>query len=456
MIFEKIVSEGLAHNSYIVGSSGIAAVIDPKRDIEEYLGIAQKNNFNIKYIFETHRNEDYVIGSKELKNRTDAEIYHGSKLDFKYGKTVKEKDTFELGLLELGILETPGHTDESISITVKDKKISDDIFMVFTGDALFAGETGRIDLYGKKQRKKLSEKLYDSLHDKLLPLGNGVIICPAHGQGSVCGGEISDHEYTTIGYEKKTNKLLSKSKKDFVEHKANENHYIPPYFKQMEKYNKNGPPILNNLPNLKVLTADEVKRSLSKKAQIIDIRSPICFSGGHIPGSLNIWRNGIPMFSGYFLDYTHPIILIDDFNIKIKEVVKKLIRLGYDNINGYLKKGFSNWTNSNKEIETIDNWKPKKLNNNIDSKDIYILDVRNISNWKKTGHIRNANQIYIGEFEKNLKKIPRDKNIVVYCDSGFKTSIATSYLKKNNYPKVTNLLGGILAWKKAGYELKNR
>lgn len=454
MIFEKIVSEGLAHNSYIIGSGGTAAVIDPKRDIEEYIDLSQKNDFNIKYIFETHRNEDYVIGSKELKNRTGAEIYHGSKLDFKYGKSAKENDTFDLGLLKLEILETPGHTDESISITVKDKKISDDVFIVFTGDALFAGDTGRIDLYGEKQRNKLSEKLYNSLHKKILPLGDGVIICSAHGQGSVCGGEISDHEYTTIGYEKKTNKTLSKSKNDFIEYKTNEHHYIPPYFKQMENYNKNGPKVLDKLPHLKGLAVREVKHSLSKKAQILDIRSPTSFAGGYIPGSLNIWRNGIPMFSGYFLDYTHPIIIVDDFNENIKDITKKLIRLGYDNIQGYLKKGFSTWANSNEEIATIDTWTPKKLNKNLDDETIYILDVRNISNWTKPGHIRNANQIYVGELEKNLDKIPKNKNIVVYCDSGFKTSIASSYLKKKNYPKITNLSGGILAWENAGYELK--
>ncbi len=454
MLFEKIVTEGLAHNSYIIGSDGVAAVIDPRRDIEKYLEVSKKNDLNIKYIFETHRNEDYVIGSKELQKRTNAEIFHGKSLDFKYGKKVKENDSFDLGLLKIGILETPGHTDESISITVRDKKISDDVFMVFTGDALFAGDTGRIDLYGEKQKKDFALKLYKSLHEKILNLDDGVIICPAHGAGSVCGGEISDHEYTTIGYEKKTNKTLSKSKQDFISDKTSEHHYIPPYFKKMEDYNKNGPPILGNIPHLQSLNVDEVKNAVSKKAQILDVRSPTSFAGGHIPGSLNIWKEGIPMFAGYFLDYNHPIIIVDDFNFDLEDVVKKLIRLGYDNIEGYLHKGFATWTNSDEPLEKTNTISSEKLHKILDDENIFVLDVRNESNWTKPGHIRKAHNIYVGELEKNLNLIPKDKQIIVYCESGFKTSIASSFLKKNNYSNVSNLSGGILAWTKSGFNLK--
>jgi hydroxyacylglutathione hydrolase len=325
---------------------------------------------------------------------------------------------------------------------------------VFTGDTLFSGATGRTDLYGEKNREKLSGTLYDSLHQKLLSLGDGVIVCPAHGQGSVCGAEISDHEYTTIGYEKKTNALLGKSKKDFIKYKTKEHHYIPPYFQQMEKLNKKGAPILGNLPNLNVLKVKDLKRLVSKEAQLLDIRSPLSFASGHILGSLNIWRKGIPMHSGYFLDYHHPIVIIDDFNQNLEDTVKKLIRLGYDNIVGYLKNGFSTWINSNEEIGKIDFWTPKKLYDNLDNESVFIVDVRDISNWTKPGHIRNANHIYVGELGNNLNHIPRNKQIVVYCDSGFKTSIASSFLKRNKFPQVSNLLGGILAWDNAGYELE--
>lgn len=453
MILKKIKSEGIAHNSYFIGSKNDAAVIDPRRDCKEYLDIAEKNQMNIKYIFETHRNEDYVIGSKELQKITDADIYHGSKLDFKYGKKTKEKDKFQIGFLELEILETPGHTDESISITVKDKKVSKEVFMIFTGDTLFAGDVGRTDLYGEKEKKRLAETLYNSLHKKILLLGDGVIVCPAHGKGSVCGKEISDHEYTTIGYEKKTNKLLKKSKEGFIEYKTREHHYIPSYFKQMEKYNKDGPPIIDNLPNLKSLNVEEFKKIKSKNAQILDVRKPVSFSGGHIPESLNIWQDGIPMFAGYFLNYNNPILIVDDFNTNLENVTRRLIRLGYDNIYGYLKNGFSNWANSNEKIEKIETWTPEILKTNLDKKLVYLLDVRDISNLKEPGYIKDANHSYIGELKEDIEKIPKNKDVVVYCDSGFKTSIASSYLTKNGFSTVINLSGGILAWQKAGYKL---
>lgn len=453
MLLRKIKSEGIAHNSYFIGSSDEAAIIDPRRDCNIYVDVAEKNNMNIKYIFETHRNEDYVIGSKELENITNSVIYHGSKIDFKYGEKVKENDKFKLGLLELEIIETPGHTAESISILVKDKKVSDDVFMVFTGDTLFSGDVGRTDLYGEKEKKDLSEILYNSVHEKILKLGDGVIICPAHGKGSVCGKEISDHEYSTIGYEKKTNKLLKKTKEEFIEYKISEHLYVPPYFKKMEEYNKNGPPVLGNLPYLKGMDIEEIKGSIGKNIQLIDIRSPTSFAGGHIPGSLNIWKDGLPMFAGYFLNYSNPILIIDDFNDNIDDALRKLIRLGYDNIKGFLGKGFSVWTNSNEEIGKTNYWTAEELKDNLGDDDLFILDVRDISNWTDPGHIKYANHVFVGDIKEKIGKIPRDKKIVVYCDSGFKTSIASSFLKKNDYSNVINLSGGILAWKKAGFDL---
>ena len=451
MIFKKIVSEGLAHNSYFIGSNGVAAIIDPARDVEKYLKIAMDENLKIKYIFETHRNEDYVTGSKELQIYTQAKIVHSGNLDFAYGSEVKENDKFKLGLFELEILETPGHTNESISITVKDKNFPEQVMMVFCGDLLFAGETGRVDLYGPEKTEKQAAKLYNSIHKKILTLDDGVIICPAHGQGSVCGGDISDHEYTTIGYEKNTNKALSEIKNEFIANKVNENHSIPSYFKQMEKYNKEGAPIIGNLPNPKSLTADEIENL--NDIQLLDIRKPVSFAGSHIPGSLNIWRDGLPMFAGYFINYKQPIVLIDDFNLNLEAVVKKLIRLGFDNIEGYLGNGFSSWINANKKFETINIWNPQKLKNNLDDNNLLVLDVGDRDSWQKAGHIENAKHIYIGDLADEIERIPIERQIVVYCESGFKTSIATSFLKKYSYKNVINLAGGLSAWKLAEYRI---
>jgi hydroxyacylglutathione hydrolase len=235
MLFEKIRSEILAHNSYIVGADREATVIDPRRDCLIYASIAERENMKITKIFETHKNEDYVSGSRELARATGAEILHGAREEFGFGTDVREGETFGIGPLELEVVETPGHTVGSISLLLRDRSVSDEPLMVFTGDALFAGDVGRTDLAGEDRRLEMSKLLYASLHEKILPLPDGVIVCTAHGAGSVCGGNISDRESTTIGFEKATSRLLSMTEKEFVEYKVDEQIYEPPYFKMMRR-----------------------------------------------------------------------------------------------------------------------------------------------------------------------------------------------------------------------------
>ena len=193
MLFERIVSEGLAHNSYLIGDAGEAAVIDPRRDGDIYREIAARNSCTITHIFETHRNEDYVIGSCDLARRCGAGIFHGAAMDFAYGNRVHEGDIFTFGSLSLQVLETPGHTEESISLVVRDRKTGDTPYLVFCGDTVFAGDIARTDFFGTARKGEMAGKIYDSIVQKVLPLGDGVILCPAHGAGSVCGSEIADH-----------------------------------------------------------------------------------------------------------------------------------------------------------------------------------------------------------------------------------------------------------------------
>jgi hydroxyacylglutathione hydrolase len=453
MLFEKIKSEILSHNSYIIGEGREAAVIDPRRDCQVYVTIAEKRNMEITHIFETHRNEDYVVGSLELARPTGARINHGTQRDFGYGNGVREGDRFSFGSIELEVLETPGHTQESISLVVRDRSVSDDPLMVFTGDALFAGDVGRTDLAGEGKRREMSELLYDSLHTKIFPLGEDVIVCPAHGAGSVCGGNISDREYTTIGFEIETNPLLRKDRDAFVEDKVREQIYVPPYFRKMEEYNLNGPPLIYTLPHRKALSPKEVQKFLGHHAQIVDIRSPTSFAGGHIPGSISIWREGLPIFIGYSLNYDGPIILIDDFNLDLDVVVRHFIRLGYDNISGYLAGGFPSWFKQGKQIETTGIWSPHDLAEHLDDPSVFILDVRDINHRKEDGHIRGSHHIYVGQLEEKLQDVPHDGHVVVYCDAGFKGSIGASILQKHGYRHVTNLLGGTQGWQAAGYPL---
>jgi hydroxyacylglutathione hydrolase len=450
MILRKISSEGISHNSYFISAGGQAAVIDPRRDVDEYLDLAQGAGVQITHIFETHRNEDYVIGSVELAARTGAAILHGYQMDFAYGTPVKDGYVVRLGTVELKVLETPGHTLESISIAVTDREVSDAPYAVFTGDALFAGEVGRTDFFGEEKRPLVSEMLYESIAGKLLALGDQTIIFPAHGAGSVCGSEISDHEFSTIGYERRTNPLLQLSKEEFIRKKVTEHHYLPPYFRMMEKHNKEGAPLIHHLPDLKAFGVKEV-RDLQGRAQLLDIRSPTSFAAGHIPGSLSIWKEGLPAFIGWFLTFEDPIVLIDDFNCNLREVSRHFVRLGYDNLAGYLAGGFPAWFKSAAPVGNFGAWSVQELELRRTEKDLFLLDVRDISNVTRTGKIPGAHHIYIGELPGRLSEVPKGRTIAVYCDAGYKGSLGASILARNGFPDTANILGGMAAWLKAGF-----
>lgn len=224
-----------------------------------------------------------------------------------------------------------------------------------------------------------------------------------------------------------------------------------PYFSKMEKYNNGEVPILCRLPYPHPITVEELKKHLWN-SQVVDVRMAASFSGGHIPGTLNIWKRGLTYFAGWMLNYDDPIIVIDENNENLNQIIRYLVRIGYDNIFGYLAHGFTSWANSGADIETIETWSVRKLNDNKDDESIFLLDVREVGEWEE-GYIEGANHIYVGDLNENLNKVLKGKNIVVYCDTGNRASIAASLLKINGYEKVTNVLGSIRAWKGAEYPL---
>ena len=454
MLFERVVSEGISHISYFIASGGQAAVIDPRRDCEIYLDIARKNDLVITHIFETHRNEDYVIGSLELAARCGAEICHGTHMAFSYGKPVSEGDTFLFGSLELRILETPGHTQESISIVLTDKEVSQEPYMIFCGDTLFSGDIARTDFFGHARKREMAEKIYHSIGTKILPLGDGVIICPAHGAGSVCGGEIADHPFTTIGYEKVTNRWLLMGQDAFISIRVTESPYVPPYFKKMEQYNWEGAPLLHRIPALRPLSVSEVNMFRIQGCQVLDIRAPTSFGAGHIPGSISCWREGLPAFIGWILNYELPIIIVDDFNLSLDSVHRHFIRLGYDNIAGYLAGGFPLWTKAAQEIHTLKTCSVQQLKEQLETESPFLLDVRDRKNWNSVGHIKNAHHQYVGELSLHIDEIPHNEPLVICCDAGYKGSLAASILARHNYTGMTNVLGGMTAWTRVGFPVE--
>jgi hydroxyacylglutathione hydrolase len=454
MNLERIKSEGLAHISYFISSESEACVIDPRRDIEEYIELAYAEDATIKYIFETHRNEDYVIGSVELAQEGTAQIFHGPNLDFQYGTTLQEGQEFQVGNLKISWIYTPGHTDESVSYVLYDLDSGTEPIMAFTGDALFIGDTGRIDMYGSNEARRLAENLYDSLFNKILPLGDHVIVCPAHGSGSVCGANISEREHSTIGIERKQNKTLQLTNKEqFIQYKLDENHFYAPYFPMMEKYNKEGAPLLKNRPKPKPMSPKEFQSKIEKGAFCVDTRDPADFGGAHISGSYNIILDGLPLFSGWVLTYDKPIILIVKDYEDLEKAIRFLNRLGYDNIIGYLTGGIIGWYSHNFPTKSIPLLTAIELKEKLDNKeDIFVLDVRSQDEWEE-GHIESAHHIYIGELKTKLEKIPHGKKIVTLCGNGTRASLAASLLRKEGYNDVMNVLGSMKAWNSGGYPI---
>jgi len=450
--FERIKSEGLAHLSYFIGSENEAIVIDPRRDCQVYVELARREGMNIKYIFETHRNEDYVIGSLELKKLTDAEIYHGHGVGFKYGNYLNEGQEFDFGSMKLTALHTPGHTDESMSYFLADLDTGKEPVMVFTGDALFVGDTGRIDLYGPEEAPRLAANLYDSIFNKILPLGDGVILCPAHGSGSVCGGAIAKRDYSTLGLERVQNPALQKTnREEFIKFKLEEQLDFPPYFKKMEQYNLQGAPLLQGLPTPKPLSPAEFRTEIEKGAVIVDTRMPHSFGGTHIRNSYSIWLGGVPSFAGWVLPYNKPILLVLEEKEQLEAAIRYLVRLGYDNIKGFLSGGISAWYMKALTVDEVSLISVHDLKNKLEKhEEMTLLDVRKEKEWDE-GHIQGAKNIYVGELEENLDKVPKDSRVIVYCDSSRRSSIAASILKKHGYNNVSNVLGSMTAWKNAGY-----
>lgn len=452
MIFHRVKSEGLAHNSYFLGAGGQAAVIDPRRDCQVYLDLAHQERLRITYIFETHRNEDYVVGSRELSQLTGAEIFHGPRPDWGYGVSLEDGQSFDAGNLRLTAVHTPGHTDESMSYSLAVLPWQDVPLMAFTGDALFIHEAGRTDLYGQAQVPRLAGHLWDSIFQRLLPMGDGVILCPAHGAGSVCGRNIADRDESTLGHERATSPILQiREKEEFVRYKVAEHLEFPPYFRQMERYNREGPPLLCRLPDPPALSPAEFRRKMEEGAVVVDANWPATFGGAHVPGALSIWLDGLPAFAGWLLPYDRPLLLVLSNAAELDRAVRYLIRLGYDNIAGYLGDGTEGWYNAGYPTQHLGLLTVHELKHRLDrGETMTVLDVREESEWRE-GHIAGVSNIYAGQLPLRLGEVTRDNPIAVLCSVGRRATVAAGILQRAGFPEVYSVLGSMQAWKAAGY-----
>ena len=453
MRLETIKSRGLAHTSYYLSDRGEAAVIDPRRDIQDYLTLSAEDCTEIHYAFETHLNEDFVVGSLELEHAAGAEVCHSGETRFGYGDhDLADGDSFRVGRLRVDCLHTPGHAINSVCYAVYEAHGVGSPFMVFTGDTLFVGDVGRTDLSGLEKWEEMSGLLHDSLHGKLLPLGDPVLVYPSHTAGSICGSHIGDRDVTTIGYERRTNLQLSLDREEFVRERLANHMLRPPYFMRMEEWNLDGPPLLKDAPVPRPLRPRTFEEEMSNPGTVVvDTRMPDAFAGSHIPGSISIWLGGMPYFPGWVIGYDERILLVNERMGDAETSVRYLHRLGFDDIGGYLCPGMVTWRNMGKPMDTLGSLSVDDFREVIANGGVTVLDVREDGEWSR-GHVEGAKHIYVGHLRDRLQEVPKDRPVAAVCASGRRSSIAASILRAEGYV-VSNVQGGMNAWRSRRYPL---
>ncbi len=450
MQLKRLVSEGLAHNSYIVADSGQAVVIDPGRDLDRYLQAAAELASCITLIFETHRHEDFISGASELAKRTGAKVWRGVSPDYEvpYAAAISDGQKFAVGALRLTALATPGHTDDSISLALVDTSTGNATVAVFTGDALFVGDVGRTDFYPDRA-EEVAGMLYDSLHKSLLPLGDQCAIYPAHGNGSVCGAGIAKREFSTFGAERLDNNRLRLKRDAFVRAKVDEHHYTPPYFKQMESANVSGRPAPALLPRIQALETPQLNDLLSGDTQLLDLRSAQAIAGANIQFAYSIPLAMLASFGGWFLDARRPIALLLEQPADVEIASLTLLRIGYDKIAGFVAGGIIAWATAGHPVQSLAGIDVFTLRDLLASRHRpRLLDVRSIDEFE-AGHIEQAEHLYVGHIENFRGQL--DAPVVCLCQSGQRALVAAAALARMGHRNVSVCWGSMAAWKAAQF-----
>lgn len=458
MLLKQFSLDCLSHFSYLVAdkNGGSACVIDPQRDIDCYLEEAQKADLSIKYVVLTHCHADFASGHLELAKATQATVCMGAKSDAKFPfHGLSEGDSLHLGTnVTLKVLETPGHTPESISLLVYDHNLGADTpYAVFTGDTLFLGDVGRPDLLTSKglSASDLASMLFDSLQEKLKNLPDETIVYPAHGAGSACGTNLSKESSTTMKSQKLTNWALKDMSKDaFIEKLVSSQTSPPKYFSYTASYNKNDHLLLEDHleTHLKPLTLSEIVSLKEKHAQILDVREASDFAQCHMKDSINIGLSGkYANWCGSVLSPDAPIVIIANEGDE-RQAALRLSRIGFDNVRGFLKGGIVEAKKENQLCQTTERLNCQALRQALEKKTKTVLDVRTDSEYQ-SGHIEGSIHVPLAELKERLGEIPRDKNLAVVCAGGYRSSIAASYLRKEGFSSITDLIGGMGAYSKA-------
>ena len=455
MIIKPFVDESLGNSSYLVVSdtTGRAVVIDPERDIDRYIQVAQGLGLQLTHALETHLHADFVSGLRELAEHSSVKIGASAESQLAFGYLpLREGDTILLGDLTLGVLATPGHTPEHISFTVTEADRATPS-AIFTGGALIVGGAARTDLLGQYLTEPLTRLLYHSIHDKLLRLPDEVAVYPTHGGGSFCNASASAERVTTIGNERKGNPLAkARTEQEFLIEALSGLPSYPTYFAYLRAVNQLRPNVLQGIPLLAPLSAHDVHAQMSQGVAIVDTRSPRQFARGHIPNAY-----GIPLdtplisWAGWVIPFNSPLLLIADDPIAREQAVRQLLRIGYDDLRGYLEGGMTAWEKAGLPIAHVPVMTVQELARSREMNDgLAVLDVRQDAEWR-AGHLPDAVHIEGGRLRSAELSLTKEEPLIVHCGHSARSTVAISVLQQRGYQNVQLLDDGFSAWERAGF-----
>jgi len=463
MFFKQIYETGLAHASYMIGcqQTGECLVIDAKRDVDTYQEIAKQERLKITHLAETHIHADFLSGTRELAKLTNAPMYlsdEGGK-DWQYEFEhigVRDGSSFMVGNIKVDVMHTPGHTPEHICFLVTDTPATADVpIMMFTGDFVFVGDVGRPDLLEKAAgiagtMELGARQMWESLK-RFKALPDHIQVHPAHGAGSACGKALGSIPSSTVGYEKLVNWALRSTDEElFVQDLLSGQPEPPKYFATMKRLNKVDRPLLTHVPEIKLIGLADLDKALANKWNVVDTRPKVAFATGHIPGTISIPNNkAFSGWAGWVLNYNDPFVVITSAD-KSDDVMRRLMRIGLDNVAGALH-SVNEWTDAGRELEATPQMQIDELQQRYSDEDVVVLDVRPVSDYV-LGLIPGSINIHTGLLVDHLDEIPRDKSVVLSCQSGDRSNIGTSILMREGFTNVLNFPGGWSAWERSSEE----
>jgi len=451
---EPFVDTGLGNSAYLIGSHDTkkGILIDPLRDVDRYLHAASERGIQLTHVLDTHLHADFVSGNREIAHQTGAVI--GASAEAQAGfehQALTEESVIDLGAFQIRVMTTPGHTPEHISFLIV-KPDGKTPFALFSGGALIVGGAARTDLLSPELTHPLAHHLYHTIHDKLLKLPDELEVFPTHGAGSFCVAPASSERVTTIGRERTTNSLaLARSEEEFVRRALTDLSSYPIYYKYMREINQRGAKVLGGIPVLKPHSANEVNARMDEGVVVLDVRHGKEFAAGHIPGSYGI-RVDAPLttWAGWLIPFGSRIALVAESADQTVAATRQLIRIGYDDLVGYLDGGIDAWMRAGYPVETTPGMNVKELRERLN--EVMLVDVRQLSEWKE-GHIPGAIHMEAGRMTWDKLPFPHDRPLAIHCASGNRSMSVSSLLQRRGYHNVIQVEGGINRWKMNGFEI---